>query len=446
MTWLVQLFLVEACAATAASKNVGVTVEVRTQWRSSVHSTLIEAAEHLEEFHGSETFWKLVDTVERGGPAWRKSGLLDAQAVCTAVAPIVDDMALAIMNVSLSARAMAPRVQFFSSIAAASRGDAACATFATVNGAAALCDAKSVASALGAANGATGVVGDVTLFPFDHIYPAESNGAPLIAVYGRLGSPSLSRLHAAAAAAAAAGKARYVLRLTLGEVVESDSTAAESEREIETVALGGFGIALDIKSMEYKALDDSAPLGAMDGGDEEQGEGEGAGKGADEALDAAETVGVVFATLARRYPHLDNELRAAKETLATSAAADALASAEGGEDLKVWDMTDLGLQATQRVMAAADPLAKLREIAQNFPAYAKQVRRVSSLAVLLPQRTFRAHLFHRVRPVSTLPPLPRTCVPSLAAFARQCRSETPRRDCDASAAYHDAAWNIIPHY
>ena len=39
-----------------------------------------------------------------------------------------------------------------------------------------------------------------------------------------------------------------------------------------------------------------------------------------------------------------SSLRAAKETLTTSAAADALASVEGGDDLKVWDMTDLGLQ------------------------------------------------------------------------------------------------------
>ena len=300
--------LLAACAATAASKKVGVTAEVRTQWRSSVHSTLLEAAEHIEEFHGSVTFWKLVDTVERGGSAWRRSGLLDAAAVCTAVAPIVDELGLAILNVSLSARAMAPRVQFFASIAAAARGDAGCGSaFATVNGGAALCDAKSVASALGAASGATDAGGDTATFPFDHVYPAESNGAPLIVVYGRLGSPPLSRLHAAAAAAAAAGTARYVLRLTLGEVGGSDGAAAGHERESETVALGGFGIALDIKSMEYKALDDSAPLGPKDGGsrDDKEEEGEGAGEGAKEALDAAETAGVVFSTLTRRYPLLD---------------------------------------------------------------------------------------------------------------------------------------------
>ena len=41
----------------------------------------------------------------------------------------------------------------------------------------------------------------------------------------------------------------------------------------------------------------------------------------------------------------------------------------------MWDLNDLGLQATQRITSAADPLALLAEISQNFPALVSSLSR-----------------------------------------------------------------------
>ena len=43
--------------------------------------------------------------------------------------------------------------------------------------------------------------------------------------------------------------------------------------------------------------------------------------------------------------------------------------------VNVWDMKDLGYQASQRIIAAKDPLRMLREISQNFPLYARSLSR-----------------------------------------------------------------------
>lgn len=40
---------------------------------------------------------------------------------------------------------------------------------------------------------------------------------------------------------------------------------------------------------------------------------------------------------------------------------------------QVWDLKDLGLQAAQRVLGAADPLHLLTEISQNFPGLAESL-------------------------------------------------------------------------
>lgn len=48
----------------------------------------------------------------------------------------------------------------------------------------------------------------------------------------------------------------------------------------------------------------------------------------------------------------------------------------------MWDLKDLGLQAAQRILAAADPLAALADVAQNFPALAGALSRLEVAAPL----------------------------------------------------------------
>ena len=44
--------------------------------------------------------------------------------------------------------------------------------------------------------------------------------------------------------------------------------------------------------------------------------------------------------------------------------------------LQVWDLKDLGLQASQRIAQASDPLRLLTDISQNFPTLAASLSRL----------------------------------------------------------------------
>ena len=44
--------------------------------------------------------------------------------------------------------------------------------------------------------------------------------------------------------------------------------------------------------------------------------------------------------------------------------------------LQVWDLKDLGLQASQRIAQASDPLRLLKDISQNFPTLAASLSRL----------------------------------------------------------------------
>ena len=45
--------------------------------------------------------------------------------------------------------------------------------------------------------------------------------------------------------------------------------------------------------------------------------------------------------------------------------------------VQVWDLKDLGLQAVQRIVKAADPLRMLVEVSQNFPSLAGSLSRIA---------------------------------------------------------------------
>ena len=93
--------------------------------------------------------------------------------------------------------------------------------------------------------------GSTTLFPFDHVHPKSSttSGAHVVVVYTTLGTAQAAQWHSAAVTAGTNGPVQYVLRHT----VPKDAASALA------LPLQGFGVGLDIKNMEYKALDDRAP-------------------------------------------------------------------------------------------------------------------------------------------------------------------------------------------
>ena len=92
------------------------------------------------------------------------------------------------------------------------------------------------------------------VFAFDHVYPQPESGeesyTATVLVHGTLGTRALAAMHAAAVRASSEAQARYVLR----HVVPTHGGDAG-----EATFLRGYGVMLDIKNMEYKALDDRPP-------------------------------------------------------------------------------------------------------------------------------------------------------------------------------------------
>ena len=68
---------------------------------------------------------------------------------------------------------------------------------------------------------------------------------------------------------------------------------------------------------------------------------------------------------------MEKQLKAFQKHLHVQAASD-----ESSGEIKVWDMKDLGLQATSKIAYAKDKLLKLQSLSQNFPLHAKSLTRV----------------------------------------------------------------------
>eukprot|EP00903_Cladosiphon_okamuranus_P019171 g17633.t1 len=231
---------------------------------------------------------------------------------------------------------------------------------------------------------------------FDHVYPSRSGGGSggsggsgggrgsgpgnggagpttTAVLYGVVGSPAMMDFHRVLKAAAEAGTVRYAFRHALpyggGEgdgdgVMETATTTTAM-----TTPLQGYGVVLDIKNMEYQSFDSSDS--------ENEGGGEGGKDAATSAVDDAlsivdgeEVGGVVFSTVAARRPELKRELGILRQALLLEEQAGDGGGNGGSEELKVWNMGDLGLQALQSVAGAENPLLRLEELSQNFPSHA----------------------------------------------------------------------------
>ncbi len=215
----------------------------------------------------------------------------------------------------------------------------------------------------------------------DHVFPSRtslrsSQSAPTVFVYGLLGTTSFKKFHGALERLVSNGLVTYVYRHAPSPI--------SSDRALPRTYLRGFGVTLDLKSMEYKALDDRALGGDNDdddddgdGGNGEDGdgsEGDPANGGPSAIADDEELFGIYFRKLLDRHPSMEAPLRSFRDTLLAEQK-----EGVGGDpgDMKVWDMKDLGLQAAQSIRAAKDPLKHLGEISQNFPLYARRLIGVS---------------------------------------------------------------------
>eukprot|EP01114_Cavostelium_apophysatum_P013828 TRINITY_DN3442_c0_g1_i2.p1 TRINITY_DN3442_c0_g1~~TRINITY_DN3442_c0_g1_i2.p1 ORF type:complete len:866 (+),score=183.48 TRINITY_DN3442_c0_g1_i2:101-2698(+) len=327
------------CTVVALTDGKHVSVSLQSNWEyTPLHLEISEFMAH----ESNDLFWKFADNIralpkEASEEDHYNSAIKTAQNLTSS---IQQDS----LKFSLSLRSFSPAVQAFRQLFSAFLGDMtskmaekakSCSSFVYVGGIVA-CTSQEFEETMRTAKGEA-----VPLKDFDHIYPG-TQGPTQVILFGSLGSSDFTELHQLLKERAASGDITYVFRHLVPH--------AETK-----LSLGGYGAELAIKSLEYKAVDDSK----VEGGETKE-----------VAIEEneQEIQGISFGTLQKRKPELASELANFKAYL--------LAKDEHFEDLKVWALKDLGFQAAQRVMSAGNPLRLLRDISHNFPTHAVPLSRV----------------------------------------------------------------------
>ncbi|KAJ7513036.1 glycosyltransferase family 24 protein [Mycena galericulata] len=173
------------------------------------------------------------------------------------------------------------------------------------------------------------------LLTFDHIHPPPArslDSPPRTAIfYASVASPNFRELHSYLYALAnkPIPQIQYVFR-----------PIPESPRSDARNYLSGYGVSLDLKKMDYLALDDRNARTSSKEGVTAQ----------DAAADADSIPEDPVLALIDAYPEPE-----------TSTAADGMLSEEA--------LAALGFQATQLIADSSEPLATLTQLTQNFPKY-----------------------------------------------------------------------------
>eukprot|EP00850_Spirogloea_muscicola_P001842 SM000007S20802 [mRNA] locus=s7:271985:281468:- [translate_table: standard] len=181
-----------------------------------------------------------------------------------------------------------------------------------------------------------------------HVYPGGEAAASVAVLYGALGSACFAPLHRPLAEAAKKGSLRYIYRPLLPVGCQRSAETCTALGIDSVVTLPGYGVELALKNMEYKAMDDS----------HDRAGGAGSSESTEDNL-MEDVKGFNFQQLLERKAHLTAELLTFRDHL--------MSIDDISEKVNVWDIKDLGLQASQRIAVAADPLQLMQEMNQNFP-------------------------------------------------------------------------------
>eukprot|EP01116_Phalansterium_solitarium_P000089 TRINITY_DN10057_c0_g1_i1.p1 TRINITY_DN10057_c0_g1~~TRINITY_DN10057_c0_g1_i1.p1 ORF type:complete len:1540 (+),score=753.29 TRINITY_DN10057_c0_g1_i1:74-4693(+) len=354
MRHLLFFILALSLRAYGLSDSKLVNVQLKANW---AYTPLIaEISEFLAE-EGNDLFWKFFEDVSPLSEASSESDVYNVAV--TKASELLSKIQLDLLEFSTALRFFSPRVQLHRQIAGSDlnvlpaeqlQKSLGCSTGFVVLDNEVFCDAAALSQAL--SHGTRG--GSAAKYDFDHVYPGGPADGPVseAVLYGEIGSQAVLDLHTVLRAQSVAGRVRYIFRHYFVSK--------------ESMLLPGYGVELAIKSLEYKAVDDSKVEGAAPVEQE---------IGFDDNEDVK---GFMFGTLAKRKPELAAELSNFRSFLSSQN--------EQFEDLKVWNIKDLGFLAAQRVAGSSHPLRLMREISQNFPLLA------TSLAKLKLNETLKADI------------------------------------------------------
>ncbi|MCL7030306.1 hypothetical protein MKW94_012163, partial [Papaver nudicaule] len=209
------------------------------------------------------------------------------------------------------------------------------------------------------------------IYDFDHVHFGSTTESPVAILYGALGTSCFKAFHVVLAEASRKGRVKYVVRPVLPSGCEATTGSCGAVGTGDSLNLGGYGVELALKNMEYKAMDDSAIKKGVTLEDPQ-------------TEDLTQDVrGFIFSKILERKPEMTAEIMAFRDYLLSSTVS---------ETLDVWELKDLGHQTAQRIVHASDPLQSMQEINQNFPTVVSSLSRMK-----IPRRTIKKLL-------STLPP------------------------------------------
>lgn len=193
------------------------------------------------------------------------------------------------------------------------------------------------------------------LFSFDHVHSGSNAGSPVAILYGALGTTCFKEFHSVLSDSAKKGKVKYVVRPVLPYGCEKYTFSCAAVGATDSPNLGGYGVELALKNMEYKAMDDSTVKKGITLEDPH-------------TEDLSQDVrGFIFSKILQRKPEATAEIMAFRDYLLSSAISDTL---------DVWELKDLGHQTAQRIIHASDPLQSMQEINQNFPSAVSSLSRM----------------------------------------------------------------------
>ena len=381
------LFVTLLINRTNGSKTVS--AAVTAPWLSTPQSYAMEASEIISEDGKSSRFWVYLQKYKKPDGDDDESSILSA--AMDAVNAIIDkdnQVASAIFQLMLDARNGAPAVELHSSLAKRDlkwdeneKNIKVCSSkkettaIAMIEGKGFACDLSMLNKLLSDEKGDmnnkdednNNTMEDIELYDFDHIYDNDEISSNInrvrVILYGVVGETDFNNFHEKLLSYATAGNIEYIVRHAPFLTIMMKKAPITPRTYLK-----GFGISLDLKSMEYKALDD------RELSEEEDDNGNESSKKDDEDDDEDledDIGGFVFSRLISRRPEIEKQLKAFQKHLHVQAASD-----ESSGEIKVWDMKDLGLQATSKIAYAKDKLLKLQSLSQNFPLHAKSLTRV----------------------------------------------------------------------
>ncbi|DBA75355.1 TPA: hypothetical protein ACH3X1_010624 [Trebouxia sp. C0004] len=365
--WTVPILLLALLRPVFADEPKGVTVSLRVKWPGT--SVLLEAAEFLAS-ENSNAFWSFIETWQEpnnevDGSCWG--------AVYASASQHLSNGTCMSLQQALAARQYTAKVEMLRNLAEIPQGSCCQVELAGQ----VFTEAGQLEAAL---QKELQPCSEPQLYAFDHIYSSDpqtsysiwhANNATAAVLYGTPGTACFQHLHKLLKDAVTRQYTQggvpltYAVRPMLLEGCPQLGPCSLLGTG-EVPHLAGYGVEMAIKNMEYSALDDSQVAAAKQAQQEAGGLEGGPG----------EVKGFLLGRLLERKPELEQELLTFRDHLL------AASSSSSDQTLKVWDLKDLGLQASQRIAQAGDPLRLLTDISQNFPTLAASLSRLPANASL----------------------------------------------------------------